>query len=203
MPSFKSIINLCLLLLFTSIPGQFVSAQSNEPKIEVGAQFSVLGGGTDYWFNSPTSVGGGARLTFNLTKYLALEGELNYFPSTGFNNFRSLQGQFGVKSGLRFDRFGIFGKVRPGFANTEYDFQALCGQSPCFPAAIDDTEFSLDVGGVLEFYPSRRMIVRFDVGDTIVNRGAPPVLFSNGFIAPGGNYATHNLQLSAGVGFRF
>jgi Outer membrane protein beta-barrel domain len=205
MPSFKSIITLCVLLLFISIPHEYVSAQSGESKIEVGAQFSVLGGGPDYWFSSPTSVGGGGRLTFNLTRYLALEGELNYFPSAGINDTRRFQGQFGVKSGLRFDRFGVFGKVRPGFLHTDYSFRLRCYEFPC--TLIDDNnKFSLDVGGVLEFYPSKRMIVRFDVGDTIVNRNLSYYPFARGLslvAIPVGNYSSHNLQLSAGVGFRF
>jgi hypothetical protein len=166
-------------------------------KFEVGAQFSVAGraGG------GATSIGGGVRLTFNLTKYLALEGEMNYFPSAGFNDVRSSQGQFGVKSGLRFERFGVFGKVRPGFVNVKYSALPFCVQTVCLPTGFctqifppacspirsADTKFSLDVGGVLEFYPAKRVIVRFDVGDTVVNR----------------SFATHNLQLGAGVGFRF
>jgi outer membrane protein with beta-barrel domain len=188
MPSFKSIIVFCALLLFMSIHSAYARAQSNESKIEVGAQFSVLGGGPGYWLDSPTSVGGGVRLTFNFTRYLALEGELNYLPDAGFNNSERYQGQFGIKTGLRFDRFGVFGKVRPGFIHSDF---------------TDNTNFSLDVGGVLEFYPTKRMLVRFDAGDTIVNREALPVFFNRGLFVPRRNYATHNLQLSAGVGFRF
>ena len=198
MLSFKSTITFCVLLLLTLIPHKPVIAQQEEPKLEVGAQFSVIGRGTG---SDATSIGGGGRLTFNLTRYLALEGELNYFPSTGFIDLRRFQGQFGVKSGLRFDRFGVFGKVRPGFINTKYDVQTFCLQTvclpngvctqiflpACFPITIADTGFSLDVGGVLEFYPAKRVIVRFDVGDTVVNH----------------SFATHNLQLGAGVGFRF
>jgi outer membrane protein with beta-barrel domain len=188
MPSFKSVITLCVLLLFMSIPHEYVSAQSNESKIEVGAQFSALGGGPGYWFDNPTSVGGGVRLTFNFTRYLALEGELNYLPDAGFNNSERYQGQFGIKTGLRFDRFGVFGKVRPGFIYSDLNA---------------DTNFSLDVGGVLEFYPTKRMLVRFDAGDTIVNREVFPILFNSGVFVSRRSYATHNLQLSAGVGFRF
>ena len=189
MPSFKSAVTFCVLLLLTLVPHESVSAQSEEPKIEVGVQFSVAGTRT-------THIGGGGRLTFNLTRNLALEGELNYFPSAGFDNVRLLQGQFGVKSGLRFDRFGVFGKVRPGFIDIKSRFTTcrpcppgvVCAQV-CLPVEFsdDNTGFSLDVGGVVEFYPSKLVTARFDVGDTIVNRP----------------FAAHNLQLGAGVGFRF
>jgi len=197
MPIFKSAVTFCVLLLLTLVLHGSVIAQSEESKIEVGAQFSVIGKGAG---GAATDVGGGGRLTFNLTKYLALEGELNYFPSAGFNNVRSFQGQFGVKSGLRFDRFGVFGKVRPGFIDTKYDFRTFCLSSPCPPGAlcitppcffssftVANTDLSLDVGSVVEFYPSKLVTVRFDVGDTVVNR----------------TFATHNLQIGAGVGFRF
>src|SRR5262247_4475297 len=197
MPIFKSAVTLCVLLLLTLVFHGTVIAQSEESKFEVGAQFSVIGRGAS---GVATNIGGGGRLTFNLTKYLALEGELNYFPSAGFNNVRSFQGQFGVKSGLRFDRFGVFGKVRPGFIDTKYDFRTFCPPFPCPPGlfcittpcspatfTVANTDLSLDVGGVLEFYPSKLLTVRFDVGDTVVNR----------------SFATHNLQIGAGVGFRF
>src|SRR5262249_32869647 len=180
MLSFKSAIAFCVLLLLTLIPHKSVIAQQEEPKLEVGAQFSVIGRGAG---SDVTNIGGGGRLTFNLTRYLALEGELNYFPSASFIDLRRFQGQFGVKTGLRFRRFGGFGKVRPGFINTKYDVQTFCLQTvcppngvciqvflpACSPITVDDTRLSLDVGGVLEFYPSKRVTVRFDVGDTVIN----------------------------------
>jgi hypothetical protein len=196
MPSVKSAATFCGLLLLTLVLHESVIAQQEEPKFEVGAHFSVIGkrvGGA-------TSIGGGGRLTFNLTRHLALEGESNYFPSVGSNDVRRFQGQFGLKGGLRFDRFGVFGKARPGFINTRINVQTICIQPVCLPngvcapfpsvcstTSIADTGFSMDVGGILEFYPSKRISVRFDAGDTIVNQLT----------------ATHNLQLSVGVGFRF
>ena len=64
------------------------------------------------------------------------------------------------------------------------------------------THFSLDVGGVLEFYASPRVFARFDAGDTMIRYG-PTII---GFIpetVQGESVVTHQLQLSAGVGFRF
>lgn len=209
MPSFKSAFAFCVLLLLTLIPCESVIAQSEEPKIEVGFQFSGIGRGTGYRPDQATNIGGGSRLTFNLTRYLALEGEMNYFPSVSVNNLRRIQGQFGVKSGLRFDRFGLFGKVRPGFIDTRYNgFRRACPEEDICPAiaipfTVDDTGFSLDVGGVVEFYSSKRVTVRLDVGDTIINHREPPIPVDSEFALPGRKIATHNLQLGAGVGFRF
>jgi hypothetical protein len=230
MPNYKSAVTLCILLLLTLVLLEPVSAQPEAQKIEVGVQISGLAGGR---FGDQESLGGGGRVTFNLTKALALEGELNRFPSSGFDNVSRFQGQFGVKSGWRFKKFGVFGKVRPGFIHTKYDFQPVCILQPicppnqvcaqifppfCSSIPVSDTGFSLDVGGVAELYPSKRVVVRLDVGDTIANRQGPPsfinrqffssqeppILVSSGFFTlPGGNVTTHNLQLSAGVGFRF
>jgi hypothetical protein len=230
MPNYRFAVTLCVLLLLTLVLHESVSAQSETPKVEVGAQISGLAGGR---IGDRGSVGGGGRVTINLTNALAIEGELNYFPSSGFDDVRMFQGQFGVKAGWRFKRFGLFGKVRPGFIHTKRDFQPICVLQPicppnqvcaqifppfCSPIPVADTGFSLDVGGVAELYPSKRLVVRLDVGDTIANRQSPPVfisqssfsrttppvLISSGFFAlPGGNVTTHNLQMRAGVGFRF
>jgi hypothetical protein len=204
MPGLKSVIKFCVFLLLTLILHDFAFAQSEESKIEVGVQFSVLGRRSGAFFDDATGIGGGGRLTFNVTRYMALEAEMNYFPRAGFEDLRRLQGQFGVKSGLRFDRFGVFGKVRPGFVNSKYSIPIFCIQGPCLPIDFKETGFSLDVGGVVEFYPARRVTVRFDVGDTIMNHREPIYLFTGELIGLSGrNFATHNLQLGAGVGFRF
>src|SRR5262245_18377451 len=104
------------------IAHQVVMAQSEERKIEMGVQFSVLGAAGVILSDNVTSICGGGRVTIDLTNHLSLVGDLNYFPSAGFNDIRTFQGQFGVKSGLRFERFGLFGNVRPGFINTKSDF---------------------------------------------------------------------------------
>jgi hypothetical protein len=223
MSNYKFAVTLGILLLLTLVLNESARAQSarsksEEPKVEVGAQVSGLAAGR---FGGREGVGGGGRVTFNLTKSFALEGELNYFPSAGFDNVRRFQGQFGVKSGLRFNRFGVFGKVRPGFINTRQDFTVFI-PTPCPPGVLciqsifpisgvnSGTGFSLDVGGVGELYPSKRIVVRLDVGDTIANRQEPaffisqPNIVTRGIFAiPGSGVTTHNLQLSAGVGFRF
>jgi Outer membrane protein beta-barrel domain len=219
MPNNKFAVTLCVLLLLTLALHGSVSAQSEERKLELGVQLSGLQGNG---FGDRDTVGGGGRVTYNLTKHIALEGELNYLTSGSSNDYNRLQGQFGVKAGQRFKRFGVFGKVRPGFINTKQDFffQIPCGTicTQAISATDSHTGFSLDVGGVAEIYPSKRILVRFDVGDTIANGREPivfidspifsgqlsPIVFGRSLLAiPGRTVATHNLQLSAGVGFRF
>src|SRR5262249_26376446 len=187
--------------------------QEEVSKMEVGIQFSALRSGSGYGFENTSGIGGGARTTFNINKYIALEAETNYFPKSGFYNVSRWQGQFGVKSGLRFKQFGIFGKLRPGFMRTSYDeFVYIFGPGPLPPVVSvtrireHHTGLSVDMGGVVEFYPSKRLTLRFDLGDTVVRQNEDfggPVFGLGGFRSGSINQTTHHLQLSAGVGFRF
>jgi hypothetical protein len=58
------------------------------------------------------------------------------------------------------------------------------------------TEFAVDIGGIFEFYPTRRTIARFDLGDVMIrNRsvGVPPCA----------DCLSHNLTSRFGVGVKF
>jgi hypothetical protein len=194
---------------------QTAPQQTRKSKVEVGAQFSSL------TLTAPgvkREVGVGGRVTYNLTDNLAVEGEVNYFPSGSTRGFAPggniLQGQFGVKGGKRWEKFGLFAKARPGFVSFDGTFAprvtgttTINGQQfPVydFDRIVRTTHLSMDVGGVLEVYPSRRVIVRFDAGDTMIRYGPHDVLdFSHTpefFRAP--SQTTHNFQLSSGVSFR-
>ena len=68
-----------------------------------------------------------------------------------------------------------------------------------------------DLGGVLEFYPSKRIVTRFDAGDTLIHYGRRQSNFLI-FDATGGPLlipftvpaqTRHNFQFAAGVGWRF
>ncbi|MEK6281282.1 MAG: hypothetical protein AABN95_13095 [Acidobacteriota bacterium] len=163
-----------------------------------------------------TQMGFGGRFIYNLSPNFALETQGDFFPrDTGlFNNARAggrvLQGQAGIKTGKRFKRLGIFAKGRPGvvsFSKTA-SFEGF-ENSQGFPLPIlrlkRRTYFSFDLGGVLEFYPSQRLVTRFDAGDTMIRYGRQELPFGLG---PSGLTVTppetfHNFQFSAGVGFRF
>ena len=96
-------------------------AQSGDvPKIEVGIQFTSL---TKPNFDGArTEPGIGARFTFNFNRSVAFEAVGNLFPhSCSFcggnladNSGIIKQGLFGIKAGKRFEKWGIFGKARPG-----------------------------------------------------------------------------------------
>ena len=200
------------------------SQSSSERKFEVGGQFSSLGvRHFDYsinpatpnaviFFGTNTQFGFGGRFGYNFVPSVAVEVQTDFYPGKietfagGGGGGRILQVQAGAKIGKRFEKFGLFGKVRPGAVSFS-DAVIFDGftANPLFH--IDRrTYFSLDVGGVLEFYPSPRIVARFDGGDTMIRYGGVDLGFQ--FIPPVASPTTpyefkHNFQFSAGVGFRF
>jgi hypothetical protein len=197
-------------------------AQSDDPpKVEVAAEFTSLtkpdfdGGGTEPGF--------GARFTYNLNKSVAVEAVGYFFPHkcqfgscSNDNHGNIAEGLFGVKAGKRFEKWGIFAKGRPGLVsfsqgNTGY---IATGQGGVFPFIFQHdraTHFAFDAGGVIEFYPSRRIVTRFDAGDTLIHYGART---ENFLVFDQNNVPSlfpfrrraqtlHNFQFAASVGFRF
>ncbi|MER3632939.1 MAG: hypothetical protein C4325_12950 [Blastocatellia bacterium] len=168
--------------------------------------------------------GFGVRFSFNINRNLALESELNFTPSTrtfaevirggSIPTRRSLGGektQFlaGVKCGHRGKRFGVFGKVRPGFirfnAVPSIDFQWVVqspggGQPKDILIGVSEkpaTFFNVDFGGVFEYYPTKKTVIRFDTGDTIIRfHGQNPKAINPSF-------TRHNLQMKLGFAFCF
>jgi hypothetical protein len=187
-------------------------AQKETPKFEVGAQISL----NRLRDLDETDPGVGVRVAYNFTRNLAAEGEFNYFgrdlrdavsghlDSAGrpaiYSRNRT-QALVGVKYiFFRNDKVGIGAKLRPGvmrFNGASGGTPTLCGSFPGIPVcqlAAGSTKFATDFGGVVEFYTSKRTVVRFDFGDTIIRFG--PAQGNDGF-------TSNNLQLSVGVGFRF
>ena len=201
-------------------------AQSDEvPKVELGVQFTSI---TKPDFNNgDTEPGLGGRFTFNLNRSIALEAVGNFFPHNcrfcgrgpvaGDNSGNITQGLFGVKAGKRFEKWGIFGKARPGIVsfsggNSTY---VDTGAGSSFPFELRRrrlTNFAADLGGVIEFYPSRRLVTRFEAGDTLIHYGPRQSNFfsfdpttGTTFLVPftTRSETRHNFQFAAGVGWRF
>jgi len=198
-------------LLLSSQP---TIAQSTVSKIELSPQFTAL---TlfDGFAGDVTEPGFGGRLTYNINRKIAFEAEGNFFPNknifSGLGEGRAVQAQFGVKVGRRFSKFGIFGKARPGFLSVGEVFSNEPGSMVViFGSTIPNarigrkTHFTTDLGGVLEFYPTRRTLVRFDAGDTIVRYGPhfeyDPMNFPE--LIQRLAKVRHNLLITAGVAFR-
>jgi hypothetical protein len=189
------------------------------PKFELAGEFTTLERGD--FGSGRTEPGLGGRFTYNLNRTFSLEAAGYFFPKECFscaNNGRVIQAVGGLKAGKRFENWGIFGKVRPGivsFSDGEFN---VFPTGPVTPTSVFEvrlnrvTSFATDIGGVLEFYPSKRIVTRFDAGDTITyftRRTTNTLRFdpstNTTFIGPLTTPArtTHSFQFIASVGFRF
>jgi hypothetical protein len=187
------------------------------PRFEVAADF------TSITFDPGLSEPGlGGRLTYNLNKHVALEAAGYFFPRQCHFCGRVEEGQiaeglFGVKVGKRFRKWGVFGKARPGLMNFSRGNSAIVATSGTGLNAfrIDfhhRTNLVFDLGGVVEFYPSKKIVLRVDVGDTIIRYPQRTLSFLtvdpatgattlDSFTTP--SYYHRTVQVIAGVGFRF
>ena len=207
-----SLLTVTIVLLL--MHSQVVAQSEDLPKFEVAAEFTTL---ERKKFTRRTEPGFGGRFTFNFNRVFSLETAGYFFPKRCISCSepgRVTQVLGGVKVGKRFENWGIFAKARPGVASfSEGDFD-IVPQGPNFFELRRKrmTSFAMDIGGVLEFYPSKRIVTRFDAGDTIIHftrRTAEFEIFdpvTNSFrtvpfIRPA--RTTHNFQFVASVGFRF
>lgn len=179
------------------------------PTSDVTAQVTVLRL-TDA---DASSTGIGARVSAGLSRWLSLDGEVTFTPSdevstairvAGQNDGglvyqrRRVDGLLGVKAGYRSGRVGVFAKARPGFSrlsNQGIDCRGdVCALILIAPPEYK-TQFIMDIGGVVEFYPSDRLLARIDIGNTIVrHRGSAP---------PCNGCTRNNLTSKFGFGLRF
>ena len=201
------------VLFFVSVCGATTAAaQSPAPRFEIGIQATMLRF-SDF---DRTNTGIGGRVTFELTPWAALEAEGNVTPdddilipnAPAFADIqvayrrRRADAFFGMKIGHRLEKLGVFAKVRPGFVR-QTDRGIECVGTDCarilmlFLQPEYRTEFAMDMGGGVEFYPSRRTVARVEVGDTMIRQRstAPP--------CPASTCTSHNITTRVGVGFRF
>ncbi len=183
---------ICLLLLC-----QQASAQTADDRrrIELGVHFSVLRYDDYGEYGAEPGVGG--RFGFNFNDHVAAEAEVTVYPRTHEDDptvsGRKTLALFGVKAGARRGRFGFFGKARPGFIHLSRNLEFSCiGIGEPVDCGLKKTSFAFDLGGVVEYHFSPRLLFRADLGDTIISSSVV-----------GGSDITHNLQFNAGVGFRF
>lgn len=222
---------IALIIINLPISAQTLTDDSKVKRFEVGGQFTILRrsdadttaevfslngfGSRNYISSKLNELGFGGRFTFNFTKNIAVESEANFFrklenppPVIGVGRRvsqpggRKFQAVLGPKIGIRKERFGVFGKIRPGFIQIDkYNITDQVGPpgNNFFTASHVEkvTFFNVDIGGVFEYYPSRRTIVRVDVGDTIIRYSSFPPKEINP------SFTRHNLQTSVGFGFRF
>ena len=150
-----------------------IAFAQSDSRLEVAGQATML-----RLNDLGTSAGFGGRFSFDLTNLVALEAELNFFPSEKITlpmgnltagtarlayHRRRTDALFGAKVGHRGERFGLFARVRPGVARLS-DRGLGCDGELCalilVARPLYRTEFAFDVGGtrrvlLLPHAPSR------------------------------------------------
>lgn len=200
-----------LSLFLLTIP---INAQVTDHKFEVGGFFTSLTlsdfkdrASPGFATGDSTVNGVGGRLTYNLNENFAIDGEATFFPSAHFYNEESgqkMQALVGVKAGARNKWVGGFVKARPGVmwfgefptrgSCTTTSFGSVCG--------VDhEKDFALDLGGVVEFYPAERAIIRLDAGNTLIRYQDRTLGIFNPNTLAGGFKS--NFQVTLGFAWRF
>ena len=197
----KSIFHLaCVFVLLVGLasPGR---AQDSPGRFEAGGSFTVIqssgaGGGP---------FGPGIEGSVNFGRHIALDGALNWLPErfSLASGGRIVQGLVGAKVGTRFQHFGFFAKVRPGFITTGSALRSVTFDPNQFiftQRFARLTERALDLGGVVEYYPAKRWSLRYDAGDTMLFEDLPTF---NNPVRDFGTYRSNHFQFSTSVRYRF
>ena len=153
-----------------------------------------------------TEPGFGGFASYRFYHVFYFDSDLLYFPrgsnSSGpHDGGEILQGLFGLKGGIRRNHFGIFGKVRPGFNSYS---QALSAISQTGQESFErSTNFVLDLGGIVEFYPGERGTLRLEAGDTHIYFNTRDINFGGTTFPVSGGKLQHSIQFNVGYGWRF
>jgi hypothetical protein len=182
------------LLLTLQLTTCFCLAQEEERKpFEAGVQFSGLH--VNALGESPSGIGG--RTSYEFTRgrlILAPELELNCFPQNPSGNFGESQLLAGARIGIKVGGVGVFLKARPGFVHFGGDdFRSRNNGA--------DTAFASDLGVVIEYPASKRIGIRVDFGDTLIDFSRP--VFTGTSAVPSSPGLSHNFQGGVGIVFRF
>ena len=138
-----------------------------------------------------------------LRSWIAVDSSVIYLGNGDQPSFQAggPQVQFfaGLKVGVQRRRFGVYAKGRPGLIAFTSAYVNTAGVPP--PTGGVE-QLGGDVGAVLEAYPARKVVLRVDLGETLVRYGA---------VSPVTNYGTNYApvlhasqpQFLLGVGWRF
>ena len=165
----------------------------NTPRFEFGGLLYSVGSG------DVNDAGAGGRFTYNFSRYFAIDTEVNASLNVGDESIEA-DGVLvfaGVKVGHRFKNVGIFAKARPGLTSS---FTRQTG--PGFFDSERVTKPALDLGMVLEYYPSEHTVVRLDASDVIIGFGDDLIREAR-CPCPRRIGTKNTLYLSIGFGFRF
>jgi len=170
---------------------------------------------TVFFLASPVhNFGFGVRFTYNAWAHISFEAEYDRTPYNSEGTTPVIGGPvdavfFGVKSGIRWRKWGLFAKFRPGLLSYTGALKGITGTplgNNVFTGVVVHygrfTEPAFDAGGGFELYVSRHILVRYDFGDIIVHHGSVtvPDLIGPYTVVPS---TSSNFSLSTGIAYRF
>ena len=179
-------------------------AQDRYSRFEVGAQYSTIRE-DNFNYQGENFSGFGGRFDWNFTRRVAFESQVDFFPEHGVplplvQGGQTLQAVFGIRAKvIQTRQISVFGLVRPGLLHfTDALFTTSDPSNPLVTHPA--TYFVLNLGGGIEYYPSPRWILRFDIEG---NPYRAPSTFnpSDPVPAPLGKI-NDTTRMSFGVGYR-
>jgi Outer membrane protein beta-barrel domain len=183
-------------------------APSAVPKFDLGALYALHLRTHLLDQNLEPNSGAGAWGDYNFSRWGAVDIAAFYLPHDDHTRDYQDGGQAfeaygGLKAGFRTRRFGYFAKFRPGIVQ----FAKTLEEEDITPTAISlridkFTNLAFDAGGVIEFYPSRHLVLRIDMGEDVLLYRARTVVVSGSPASIPGLAASSFLFLT-GAGWRF
>lgn len=165
---------IALAVLSPTGPTAF-AAPIDPPRLEIGPQITEAYlpvnpvGSVQYQL----AIGGLGAI--RIRSWLAIDSSLVITPTipiegTSFAGGRLTEGFLGARLGFRTKRVEIYGKIRPGFVS--FGKAILHVESSNSALQFETgrlTEPALDLGGIVMLRISKRLAVRYDVGDTLIH----------------------------------
>jgi hypothetical protein len=152
------------LALFSLALAHTSRGQDTSTQFELGAQYSTIRE-TNSALEGKNFSGFGGRFDWNLTRRLAFESQIDYFPENGLllsliQGGQTVQAVFGIRAKvIETRRFSVFGLVRPGLLHFS-GVEVLAGGSSISYTMQPATYFVLNLGGGIEYYASSRWVLR-------------------------------------------
>jgi hypothetical protein len=183
-------------------------------RLTAGAQATSLSlafiNGVD---GATTEAGVGPFASYRIWRFIEADTSMFLFPREeqtigSIDGGRILQGFYGVRAGFRTRHVGFFAKARPGFQSYS---RVLTSETITLgtPASVVETfgrttDFALDLGGVIELYPTKHFVIRLDAGDTMLFTGATEMVEFGNEIFPSVAFPRRDMmQFGVGFGWRF
>lgn len=194
-------------LLSLVLVGSLLANAQTYSRQEIGVAASGISGtpSPNSEIENPTHhfyPGPSGRYTWNLSPSLALEGDVS-FHFRDENHFSTAKNGdllmvAGIKAGWRGKTIGVFGYVKPGFMWFPSGIEELFPVHQFFSVG----HFALQEGATFEYYPTQRLIIRADVGQTLVSQFEKTNLHTNEEYSYLAGAIDDHLNLSVGANYR-